>query len=309
MAMELFKWGQPHNVLIGILLGLAFGVTARLLMLRTDYRQYPTYPHGRIIHISLGVIAAALGAVAVPALFKKDYTAITFLTLAAQQFRDVRKMERETLSKIDSMELVPRGTTYIEGIAMVFEGRNYLVILTALVTSLASTGLGWAGGAAAGCLTLILVNYLKSGKTLSHIAQAAVAPVRIDGPDLFVGDIYMMNVGLSSNREIVAERGIGVILTPYNANGKATLSNLGQRQAILFDLATILGVYRDDGEPALVPMAKLDMKDGRLGVFVLPQELNAEKARIVAQRVPILESAVRMPTEASVNQGEGTTNG
>ncbi|MBW7473466.1 YIEGIA family protein [Paenibacillus oenotherae] len=303
------EWGQPHQVLYGILLGVAFGIIARLLMLRTDYRQYPTYPHGRIIHISLGVIAAALGAVAVPAMYKKDYTAITFLTLAAQQFRDVRKMERETLSKIDSMELVPRGTTYIEGIAMVFEGRNYLVIFTALMTSFASTALGLLWGIVAGCLTLIIVYILKSGKTLSHIAEAAVAPVRIDGPDLFVGDIYMMNVGLASNRELVAERGIGVILTPYNANGKATLGNLGQRQAILFDLSTILGVYRDDGEPALVPMAKLDMKDGRLGIFLLPQELNAEKARVVVQRVPILESAVRMPTEASVNKGEGEPSG
>src|SRR5690349_2197010 len=123
-----------HKMLLGVLLGIVFGIVSRLLMLTTDYRQYPTYPHGRIIHISLGVIAAALGAVAVPALYNKDYTAITFLSLAAQQFRDVRKMERDTLTKIDELELVSRGSTYIEGIAMVFEGRNYLVIMTALVT-------------------------------------------------------------------------------------------------------------------------------------------------------------------------------
>lgn len=54
-----------NKYLVGVLLGIAFGLISRLLMLRTDYRQYPTYPHGRIIHISLGVIAAALGAVAV----------------------------------------------------------------------------------------------------------------------------------------------------------------------------------------------------------------------------------------------------
>lgn len=67
-----------------------FGILSRLNMLRTDYRQYPTYPHGKIIHVSLGVIAAGLGAVAVPALLEKNYTAVTFLSLAAQQFRDVR---------------------------------------------------------------------------------------------------------------------------------------------------------------------------------------------------------------------------
>ncbi|WP_364148919.1 YIEGIA family protein [Paenibacillus sp. LPE1-1-1.1] len=290
-------------------MGIAFGIISRLLMLRTDYRQYPTYPHGRIIHISLGVIAAALGAVAVPALFNKDYTAITFLTLAAQQFRDVRKMERETLTKIDSMELVGRGSTYIEGIAMVFEGRNYLVIMTALLTSLFSIMANIWIGILAGALSLLLVEKLKSGKAISHIAAVQEAEVKVDGPDLFVGDIYIMNVGLKANQDIIAKRGMGFILTPYNSNGKVTMSNLGQRQAILYDMATILGVYRDDGEPALIPMAKLDMKDGRLAVFILPQEMDADKGKQVILRVPILESAVRMPTEASVNKKGASDNG
>ncbi|MBB3109264.1 hypothetical protein FHS18_001316 [Paenibacillus phyllosphaerae] len=309
MWRETSQYIEEHHVLLGILLGVIFGITARLLMLRTDYRQYPTYPHGRIIHISLGVIAAALGAVAVPALYKKDYTAITFLTLAAQQFRDVRNMERNTLSKIDSLELVSRGAAYIEGIAMVFEGRNYLVILSALLTSLVATSLGLLYGVVMGLLSLLIVFKLKSGKSISHIAKAEIGPIKVDGPDLFVGDIYIMNVGLSSNQAVIKERGMGIILNPYNPNGKATLSNLGQRQAILFDLCTILGVYRDDGEPMLIPMAKLDMKDGRLGIFLLPQEQDASKALAVVQRVPILESAVRMPTEASVNKGRERQHG
>ncbi|WP_141501035.1 YIEGIA family protein [Paenibacillus luteus] len=291
-----------NKFLVGVLLGIAFGIISRLLMLRTDYRQYPTYPHGRIIHISLGVIAAALGAVAVPALFNKDYTAITFLTLAAQQFRDVRKMERDTLTKIDSMELVGRGSTYIEGIAMVFEGRNYLVIMTALLTSLFGIMINIWIGIVAGAISLIIVEKLKSGKAIAHIAAVETATVRVDGPDLYVDNVYIMNVGLKSNQEIIAERGMGFILKPYNSNGKVTLSNLGQRQAILYDVATILGVYRDDGEPALIPMAKLDMKDGRLAVFILPQEFDSDKGKQVILKVPILESAVRMPTEASVNK-------
>lgn len=292
---------QNHH-LAGVLTGILFGVAARFLTLKTDYRQYPTYPHGRIIHISLGVIAAALGAVAVPALFEKDYTAITFLTLAAQQFRDVRKMERETLTKIDSLELVSRGATYIEGIAMVFEGRNYLVIMSSLLTSLFAILFNVWVGAAIGLLTLLVVLKLKSGKSLSHLTDVRVGNVRIEGPDLYVDDIYMMNVGLQANRQIIAERGTGYILVPKNSNAKVTLSNLGQRQAILYDLATILGVYRDDGEPALVPIAKLDIKDGRLAVFHLPQEPDTDKGKQVVLKVPILESAVRMPTEAPVNR-------
>ena len=297
-----------HKYLLGVLLGIVFGITSRLIMLKTDYRQYPTYPHGQIIHISLGVIAAALGAVAVPALFNKDYTAITFLSLAAQQFRDVRKMERETLTKIDSMELVGRGATYIEGIAMVFEGRNYLVIMTALLTSLFAIAIHIAAGVVAGILSLLLVKHLRSGKSLSHIIKAETAAIRMEGPDLYVGDIYIMNVGLVDTQSIIRERGMGFILQPYNSNGKVTLCNLGQRQAILYDLSTIMGVYRDDGEPSLIPMTKLDIKDGRLAVFLLPQEQDAEKALKVIEGVPILEEAVRMPTEASVNK-EAADNG
>lgn len=43
-----------------IILGIMAGFLARLFMLRTDYRNYPSYPHGYIIHLSLGAIAAAL---------------------------------------------------------------------------------------------------------------------------------------------------------------------------------------------------------------------------------------------------------
>jgi hypothetical protein len=287
------------------MLGMVFGLSTRIFLLRTDYRQYPTYPHGTVIHIALGVIAAALGAVAVPAFFTKDYTAITFLTLAAQQFRDVRKMERETLTKIDQLELVPRGSTYIEGIAMVFEGRNYLVIMSAFITSLMAVSFTWYWGAAAGLLALILGLVLRSGKKMSHIARVEIGEVRMEGPDLFVGDIYIMNIGLSSNQAIIAERGMGLILTPVNPNGRATIANLGQRQAILYDLSTLLGVFRDDGEPALIPMAKLDMRDGRLAVFILPQDSSPDKAVKAALSVPILESAVRMPTEAKLNRKGG----
>ncbi|GBF72749.1 hypothetical protein PA598K_01015 [Paenibacillus sp. 598K] len=294
-----------NQLTVGIVLGVLFGLLARLLLLRTDYRQYPTYPHGQIIHISLGVIAAALGAVAVPALLDKDYTAITFLTLAAQQFRDVRKMERETLTKLDEMELVSRGATYIEGIAMVFEGRNYLVILTAFLTSLFAILTAWYWGVLAGAITLIIVHKLRSGKTIDRIATVRVADIRLEGPDLYVDNIYIMNVGLIADQELIRRRGMGVLFDPRDANSKATLANLGQRQAIIYDMSTILGVFRDEGEPALVPLAKLDMEDGRLAVFLLPQENDPEKAVAVARGVPVLESAVRMPTEASVNTGEG----
>ncbi len=125
-------------------------------MLRTDYRQFPGYPQGYSVHLSLGFIAAALGAIAPPAIVNGDLAAASFLALAATQFREVRSAERETLRNLEETELVPRGPAYIEGIARVFETRNYLAMLTGLGASLAGTaprraGLWWAIGAA--CVT------------------------------------------------------------------------------------------------------------------------------------------------------------
>jgi hypothetical protein len=280
------------------MIGVIFGLAARLIMLRTDYRQYPTYPHGRIIHLSLGAIAAALGAVAVPSLLNKEYTAVTFLALAAQQFRDVRKMERETLTKLDEFELISRGGTYIEGIAMVFEGRNYMVIFTAFIAALFSTIFSlWYWGLLAGFLALSAAFLFKSGKSVSAIANVHEGVLRFDGPNLYVDHVYIMNIGLRDSQKKIMEYGLALMVTPKNLNCRITLANLGQRQAILYDLSTILGVYRDSGEPSLMPQAKLDLSDGRLAVFFLPLDRNIEKAKQTLLRAPLLENAVRMPSE------------
>jgi hypothetical protein len=293
-----------HRDLTGVAMGTVFGVAARLLLLRSDYRQYPAYPHGRIIHLALGLIAAALGAVAVPALFAKNYTAITFLALAAQQFREVRNMERNTLLAIDKQELVPRGAAYIEGIAVVFEGRNYLAIFTALLTSLSVSLEGWIAGLAVGCAALAVAIRFKQGTSVHDIAEVELAPVHLNGPDLRVGDIYMMNVGLPEDREVIRQQGFGLILTPRDDNARVSIANLGQRQAILHDLSTRLGVYRDTGEPALLPMAKLDLRTGRLGILLLPREKDRDKIIRSASKVPLLEAIVRKPTIAN-RRGKG----
>ena len=95
---------------------------------------------------------------------------------------------------------------------------------------------------------------------------------------------------------------MGFILKPKNFNIRSTIANLGQRQAILHDVSVSLGVYRDSGTPALVPLIKRDLDDGRIGVFILPQEHDVEKAMAILGQVPTLENAIRMPTESKANQ-------
>ncbi|MED0674984.1 YIEGIA family protein [Aneurinibacillus thermoaerophilus] len=290
------------DYVIPVTLGVLFGVAARVYMLRTDYRQYPTYPHGRIIHLALGFIAALIGSVVIPAILKADWTAVTFLGLAAQQFRDVRNMERNMLQQLDNMELVPRGVSYIEGIAQAFEGRNYLVMLTSLVVTLIILKVSVWTGVLGGILMFFINGWLMSGKVIGQIADIAEGEVTLDGPNLYVDDIYIMNIGLRSDREEIRRHGVGIVITPKNANSLITISNLGQRQAILHDVSAIHGVYRDSGEPALVPLAKRNMKNGKLGIFLLPEEKDRSKILETISQVPVLDSAIRLPRAADVNQ-------
>jgi len=285
-----------------IIFGVAAGTLTRIYMLRTDYRQYPTYLHGKIIHIALGFIAAGLGTIAVPAIMEQEFTAITFLTVAASQFREVRNMERNTLAELDHYELVPRGKTYIEGIAVAFESRNYLVIFTSLVTTLFYVLFNIFGAIIAGIVALLISRVLMDGGQLKDIVHIQHVKPHFDGPGLYVDNIYIMNIGIPERQKEVLQYGMGFILTPKSFNARSTIANLGQRQAILHDVSTALGVYRDSGTPALVPLAKRDLDDGRIGIFVLPQEKDVKKAIEVIGKVPLLENAIRLPTKRKKNE-------
>lgn len=283
-----------------ILLGMIVGIITRLVMLKTDTRQYPTRLHGKIVHVAMGFIAAILGAVAIPSIMKKDFSALTFLTLAASQFRDVRNMERNTLQQLDGFELVPRGSTYIEGIALVFESRNYLAMMASFVTTFAYLGFeSPIAGIIAGIASFFIAKALMSGSRLQDIVEIEHVPLRFDGAGLYIDNIYIMNIGLPARQKEIMQYGMGFLLKPKSMDANITLSNLGQRQAILHDVAVGLGVVRDSGTPALVPLAKRDLNDGRIGVFVLPQEQDVKKAIRVIGNVPTLENAIRLSSEAA----------
>ncbi|MGP4077018.1 YIEGIA family protein [Halobacillus sp. K22] len=286
-----------------IIAGISVGTALRIFMLRTDYRQYPTYLHGKIIHLSLGFIAASLGTIAIPSIMEKEFTAVTFLTLAASQFREVRNMERNTLTEMDSYELVPRGNTYIEGIAVAFESRNYLVIFTSFVVTLCYLAVnGWAAVGAA-VLCFIIASLLMSGSKLSDIVTVELSELSFKGAGLYVDNIYIMNIGLPERQDEILKYGMGFILTPKSFSVRSTIANLGQRQAILHDVSVTLGVFRDSGTPALVPLIKRDLNDGRIGVFILPQEKDPVRAKEIISSVPVLENAIQMPSRKRKREG------
>ncbi|HZJ84447.1 MAG TPA: YIEGIA family protein [Syntrophomonadaceae bacterium] len=277
--------------LVVILSGIVAGFIVRLIMLRSDYRHYPAYPHGYFTHLALGFIAASLGAVAVPAIAKPDYVAVTFLVLAAQQFREIRNMERETLNKLEETKLIPRGNDYIEGIARVFESRNYWAIITALATSATSQWLDLKFALITGGIFIVVSLILMRGSYLGDIVEVVEAGLHFDGSLLMVDDVVIMNVALPITKEKILAEGIGVLIKPKDDDARLTLHSPGQRMAIIHDVVSILGTKVDMNETELAPMARKNADAGYLGFFILPNEPDIEMLIEIIKRVPILETS------------------
>jgi len=285
-----------------VIAGVILGFIARAYMLRSDYRQYPGYPHGVVSHLSLGLVAAFLGALITPALAAKEYTAVTFLTLAAQQFRDVRNMERESLLKLDQEELVPRGNDYIEGIARVFEARNYLVMITSLVASGVTYWFGWVWGLIGAAAVFLLTGILMKGEMVGDIAEVLPARVSFEGASLKIEDVVVMNVGLPAAREKILKDALGLRIVPKNANARATLHDLGQRQAILNVASVLLGTQVETGEQEWTPLARKEVDSGEIVIFMIPQEKDQEALIKAVKLTPVLESAKRRPLKTGAGR-------
>ncbi len=292
-----------ERYLAATITGIGFGFAARCLMLRSDYRQYPAYPHGYITHLSLGLVAALLGALAIPALLEKEFTAVTFLSLAATQFRDIREIERETLSKLDLSNLVARGPDYIEGIARVFEARNYLVMLIALLVSGVSYGAGFEAGFILGAFALLAALYLMRGPVVGDIGTVRPAEIAFQGPNLFVENIHFMNLAREEVRRTVLERGLGVVIEPVDDNAREILANNGQRMAIAHDAAIQLGIYRDVDTAEFTPVLRRDLDTGRIAMLILPLEKDSECLVEAVKNVPVLESSATRPLKSRAGRG------
>lgn len=279
--------------------GIAVGSLGRLLLLRVDYRQYPSFPRGYVTHLVLGIIAAALGAIAVPALAEKEYTAVTFLALAAQQFREIRSMERDSLDKIDQSELISRGSDYIEDIAKTFEARNYIAMVTALAVSLI---VYLSGNITAGVLTGIVVFgsivYSLKAEKVGDIADVIKASISFDGPLLMVDGVVIMNIGLAEVKEKYLTRGLAVRVIPRDDNARATLGSMGQRQALAHNAAAQLGIRKDVDQPEFTPIARRNTESGDIVLAIFPMEPDIECLIEAIKKTPVLESSKRKPLDS-----------
>nr|WP_041284878.1 YIEGIA family protein [Desulfoscipio gibsoniae] len=280
-----------EEYMVVILAGTLAGTLTRVLLLKLDYRQYPGYPHGYVSHLSLGAIASALGAVAVPALMNKDFTAFTFLALAAQQFREIRNIERQTLENLEETRLEKRGKDYIEGIARTFEARNYLVMVTAFFTSIAAVLAGIGAAVAMALLLVLFSRTFMTGKNIGDICEVIPAKIHFKGSLLCVNEIDIMSVGLPKMRRKIEQEALGVMIKPKDDNARATLHDMGQRMAIAHTAALIMGSKKEVDIPEFTPLVRKNPDTGAVALYIMPIEKDMESLILAVQRTPLLESA------------------
>jgi hypothetical protein len=294
-------------------IGVAAGLVSRLWSLQSGRRDYPGWPSGYVSQLALAVIASLIGGSVITSLAAKEFTAATFLTLAATQFFNLRETERKSLEQEEDLTLVTRGAGYIEGIAKTYEARNYLAMLVALLSSAVAALWGLWPGIAGGVVFVALSDLLMRGPRLGDVVDVAPGQVRFEKESLlYVDDVMLMEVGLPKTRERWLKEGFGVVLTPKNARGQAALWNLSQRQAITHVAVTAVGTQSDVGYPDHQPLTRMEMPHatGRAALGILPVDPDMDRLIAAIKNTPILESnkwtGIRSPLLR--NRSEGSSS-
>lgn len=294
-----------------MIIGFVAGFISRVIYLKSGKSHNPGYPSGYITQLAIAVISAMIGSSVVVALIGKEFTAATFLTLAATQFFSVRTQERQTLEKEEALILVGRGAGYIEGIAITYEARNFLAMLVALATSLVAEWTDWAG-IIAGIIFIIIGEIFMSGPRVGDLID--IEPVTLSfkkGSLLYAGPVMMMEVGLADSRERYMKYGMGVLLKPKDPRGESVLWNISQRQAISHEAAAAVGVQKDVGYPEQGTLCRMDMPsgDGTAALTIIPVEHNMDKLIQAIKKCPVLESGKWSRMHNTRNRKEQSQNG
>ena len=237
-------------------IGIIIGLITRLIMLNLEQKQYPTQPNVLISQLVLAFVASCLGALLVPALIERSYTSITFLSLAAEQFRQVRENRRDTLTELEAKQLVKRGNAFIEEIAKTYEVRNYMCIISSfftvgfyyLITSefKVDSNIGLIISTIFGIILAFILKKLLKRDSIGDIADVKIVDVTFENDSILkVGSLSgITNIGLKSERERFLTRAIGIEIIPKDKNyiNASIIQDPGQRQTIAYNLYSRLGL-------------------------------------------------------------------
>lgn len=297
------------NELIIILSGIVMGTIARIITLRVDTRQNPSYPTGCFINIVIGTLASALGAVAIPALLGREFTAVTFIGVAIQHFREVRKTEKSSLEDLEKTEYSKRGAAYIDGIAKTYESRNYIsmvtsffVVLILTIFSFHSILINIVLAGISGSICIYLLEKITKGKCIGDICEIRQGTISIDHSDLLVDNMFVTGVlGTERSRELFLNEGVGFIIKPKSNKFRITLENYGQRQAMLFEATRTFGMKR-------YGFTRKNYSKGVIILAFVPIIHDTDAIINVIKETPVLENSRKintiMNTDIGVNENE-----
>ncbi|MBQ6632477.1 MAG: YIEGIA domain-containing protein [Romboutsia sp.] len=286
-------------------IGIIIGMLSRLIMLHLEQKQYPTEPNILLSQLVLAFVASSLGALLVPALIERSYTSITFLSLAAQQFRQVRDNRRDTLQSLEDVQLIQRGNAFIEEIARTYEVRNY----TCIVTSFITVGIYYVItsefkleeipsiiiSSICGVVLAFILKKTLTRKSIGDIADVVPAEISfVDESIMQIGELKgITNVGLEEDRQKYLTKGLGIEIIPKDKSytNIGTIYDPGQRQAIIYNIYSRIGISREDSEPAFYPLPRINLKNGSLMIAVVPVDKDINKLIDAVKSCPILSSA------------------
>ena len=289
-----------------IITATVIGTLTRILSIKLDHRQYPNYPNGYLIHTVTGGLAAAIGGFIIPALVAKEFTAVTFLALGIQHFRDVRKVERESLLDLEGEEYVRRGDAYIDGIAKLFESRNYITLLVAFFTALTiqlvqiflDVGI-WVqvgAGSAVGLMVFYILKSFTNRQLIRDIATVTVGKIEIKGSDLYVDGMFVSHLaGREEAKKWFLEDGLAAIVEATHEHYQVPLHNKGQRRAMLFEVSRRLGQRRIYGVQELYKE--------KLIIAVVPIIKDADLLKETILLTPLLETVKKNPKLLNTKEG------
>lgn len=283
------------------LVALFVGIVCRGLVLRVTDKQYPSRPQDYLEQIIISGLSASLGAIALPALMDKEFSALTFFAVAIQQFQGLAQQERITLENIDKGEIVPKGTAYVEEIASTYESRSYISLFSSLATSIVYINLsekynigvfGCAiGGIIAGSIIgLIFRKYLKRN-SIGDVADIIPARIHFEGPILKVNNVTISNIGLDDVRKKYLEEGLAIEILPKTKGDFGIINDDGQRKAILHNIFLHLGINKDVDEKDILAISRTDLEKNTIVMPFIPVLKDINSMIEVAKSTPIIETA------------------
>lgn len=280
---------------------MIIGTLCRFFVLRVKDRQYPSRPQDYVEQIIVAALAASLGAIALPALIDKEFSALTFLAVGIQQFQGLSEQEKITLENIDDDDLLDKGQPYINEIATTYEVRSYVSLFSSLIASItyiyisrkydASMLTCTISAAVGGVIVSLIIRRLLRRQSINDIADIYLGKISFDGPLLKVNDVVMTNIGLKDSRKKYLEKGIAIEIVPKDMGSFGTINDIGQQKAIMHNIYIHLGMDKDMDERDLLALSKTDLKRKSVVIVMIPLLKDEIILMQVAGSTPILDTS------------------